>query len=239
MTDERVALFSYAEWQAKVLRPKLLLVTKGEWFKKAFVGEFSYRTENMSPDNLDYYIGLFLAADKYAYPALEKKTLRIFSVWLFNVIDSMANDESENAIKEFSAIVSTSYDFVDEMPAAPKEAVVRTLVGVIFCHEITNPLGPAAKLVQVVTDTVLKIPEFGADLFREMMRRREMAGQELGRAHLAFIVKVKCLVCDAEWFLATENGELGHCWGCGAAGLLGLGGRGWLWSEVVRLLGVV
>jgi len=186
-------------------------------FEFAYDKPIQHPIEDVSPENVEFYTGVFEVADKYNFPALEKEAPRIFGVWMVKVLDNMANEGHDKAVADLVQIVTAVYEFAERAGSTPEEAIVRALRDAIFGHERTNPMGETRTLGKLIEDTSLKVPELGAELYRGIMQRRAEVDREEGKAYLTIVVKVKCPVCNGEWFLDTENGELGHCWGCGTA----------------------
>lgn len=200
----------------------MLLATKVAWFGTAFEGNFSESTTkeivlkeddpkgmramlayayniplqqdtpDPNPKVVDYFLGLVQVADKYHYPALEKEATDKIKEWYSNVINHIAENHSlDEAFKDLGKIATAVYKFAEH--AATIDGVVTgVVVDNIFDHEMASPLGTIRKLELVIHDVTVLVPELGADLFREMLERREEADEGSGKSRLAFVSKVKC-----------------------------------------------
>lgn len=162
-------------------------------------------------------LAYFEVADKYEFPRIRAQTLDDFGNALYQFFHK-SWDTPElllGATKAFCSIVSNGYRISGSDPCNPivgkilqlARGGVEEYLGILDCHRT-----PSQYLYKEAAKVV---PEFGRDLFLQLMSGvGHKDGSQHGR-NLALILQVDCPGCYLDFPMKLEYGPSGYCIRCG------------------------
>ena len=187
-------------------------------FKHMYGKELVDLANSTSTEDMLFAIELYRVADKYDCPSLETKAPDLFERLVEKFVRSLDTQHGASGLDDLYNIASAVYDFEDSRGGAAKSPILKSFTSCIFGNKDTTPFNGSQKLLKLTEDLAAKIPEFGRDMFLELLQvRNKVAKLEGSMPVLTFAYKQTCPNCASTWSLDVFSGTdgNGHCLCCG------------------------
>jgi hypothetical protein len=169
--------------------------------------------------NILRWIEIYRVAEIYGIPSLCAMSNKEAHTQLWNWLDPYG--PASPTPDEFCEIVAHIYKFLG---ADRKHPLVRIILSMVDRRPMMNVLRNGAQTPVLLIQASQEIPEFGRDLFLDMLDKSRMTMKiETGKqviTELGTITRVECPRCDKVWsrpdsMITTEDRHKGHCLLCG------------------------